>query len=96
VPASDPIPIACDAGTLADPDLGTVEALARGQLAARRLGYQLRLYNVPAELNDLLELVGLADVLPRDELRVEAGREPEEREQRVRVEEEAELGDPGG
>jgi hypothetical protein len=96
VPASDPTPIACDAGAFADPDLGTVDALARSQLAARRLGYRIELYNVSAKLHALLELAGLAEALPHCELPAEAGREPKEGEDRVGVEEERELGDPGG
>jgi len=45
------------------PDLVVVDALARLQLAARRLGYSIRLRNPSAELRALLDLVGLADVV---------------------------------
>ncbi len=45
------------------PDLVVVDALARLQLAARRLGYSIRLGNPSAELRALLDLVGLADVV---------------------------------
>jgi ABC-type transporter Mla MlaB component len=41
----------------------TVETLARFQLAAQRRGYTLRLRNAPAELVDLIALLGLRDVL---------------------------------
>jgi anti-anti-sigma regulatory factor len=68
--------------------LATVEALARLQLAARRRGYELRLRGLSRELRALIELVGLTEVLG-----VEARRQPEEREQRLRLEEEGELGD---
>lgn len=44
-------------------DLVTVEALARLQLAARRHGCTLRLRNAPAELTELLVILGLRDVL---------------------------------
>jgi ATP phosphoribosyltransferase regulatory subunit HisZ len=80
--------IDCDARRL-EPDLPTVDLLARLQLAARRLGRDLRLENVSGELRELLELVGLREVLG-----VEAGRQPEEWEERVGVEEERELDDP--
>jgi hypothetical protein len=68
--------------------LATVEALARLQLAARRKGLDLRLHVVSRELRDLIELAGLMQALG-----VEPRRQPEEREQRVGVEEEGELGD---
>jgi hypothetical protein len=83
-----PSTIVCDVGTLA-PDAATVDVLARLQLAARRLGREVRLRNASGELRDLIAFVGLRDVL-----RVEPGWEPEEREQPFRVEEERELDDP--
>jgi ABC-type transporter Mla MlaB component len=45
-------------------DVATVETLARFQLAARRRGYTIRLRNAPAELTDLIALLGLRGVLP--------------------------------
>ena len=42
-------------------DLRTVESLARLQLAARRCGLELRLTRVPAELEELITFVGLAE-----------------------------------
>ena len=68
--------------------LATVEALARLRLAARRTGLDLRLHVFSRELRELIELTGLSEALG-----VEPGREPEEREQRLGVEEEGELGD---
>jgi ABC-type transporter Mla MlaB component len=44
-------------------DVATVEALARFELAGRRSGYTLRLRNAPAELIELIALLGLRDVL---------------------------------
>ena len=70
-------------------DLGTVDAVARLQLAARRSGLELRLRHVPDELQELITFVGLAEALG-----LEPRGEAEEREERVRVEEERELGDP--
>jgi hypothetical protein len=69
-------------------DLGTVDALARLRLAARRSGLELRLTRVPEELRELITFVGLAEVLG-----LEPRGEAEEREERVGVEEERELDD---
>jgi hypothetical protein len=91
--ASKPIP--CDAGALRA-GVGTVEALARLQLAAVRCGRTISLCNASRELKSLIDFMGLADVLPCVRLRIEALREVEEREQRLRVEEERELGDSAG
>ena len=68
--------------------LATVDALARLQLAARRRGLELRVRSAPGELRELIELAGLTAVLG-----VEPRREAEEREERLGVEEEGELGD---
>ena len=83
-----PRTIVCDVGMLAA-ELQTIDALARLELVARRAGLQLRLRHGSSELEELLMLAGLREVL-----RLETGREAEEREQRVRVEEERELADP--
>lgn len=56
--------IVCDVGAVAHPDLRTVDALARLKLGADRLGFSLRLRGPNSELEDLLDLVGLHDVLP--------------------------------
>ena len=45
-------------------DAGTVEALARLQLAAHRKGCRIKLRNASRELRDLVSLMGLTDVLP--------------------------------
>ena len=70
-------------------DLAVVDTLARLALAERRCGRKLRLVKVSTELRELLVLTGLDGVLG-----VEPRREPEEREDRVGVEEEGDLGDP--
>jgi anti-anti-sigma regulatory factor len=80
--------IVCDVTALHDPDLGTVDALARLQLTAKRLGGSLRLVGVTPELDGLLGLTGLRDVLG-----VEVVREAEQREEPLGVEEEADAGD---
>jgi hypothetical protein len=83
-----PRTIVCDVGALA-PDAAAIDALARLQLAARRLGLEIRLSHASNELLGLLAFVGLSEVL-----RVEAGGQPEEREERLGAQEERELDDP--
>jgi ABC-type transporter Mla MlaB component len=87
----------CDVGALVEPDVTAVDALARLQLAARRSGCRITLQGVGPELWDLLELMGLRDVLPAcgpsNASAFEAVRQPEEREEPLRVEEEADPGD---
>lgn len=80
--------VVCDVGSL-DPDVSSIDVLARIQLGARRLGVEVRLLRLSSELRELLELAGLAAVLG-----VEPGRQPEEREQPLGVEEKRELADP--
>ncbi len=80
--------IQCDVNAL-DADLSTVDALARLQLLVRRAGQEVRLQNASPELWALLSFVGLDEVL-----RVEPGRETEQREERVSLEEEREFSDP--
>ena len=47
-----------------DRDAVTVDALCRLQLAASRCGCQVRLRHASPELLDLVEFMGLRDVLP--------------------------------
>jgi anti-anti-sigma regulatory factor len=47
-----------------DPDAGTVDALARLQLAARRMGLEIGLAGTSRELRSLIDLCGLAEALP--------------------------------
>jgi hypothetical protein len=49
---------------MSDPDLRVVDALARLQLAARRVGGSIRLRNPCERLRALLEVAGLTDVFP--------------------------------
>jgi hypothetical protein len=78
--------IVCDVGALAEADLRTIDLLARLRLTARRHGFELRLRGVSQELQELIVFVGL-------ELGVEAGREPEEGEDALGIQEEGELDD---
>jgi hypothetical protein len=69
--------------------VASIDLLARMELGARRAGKELRLHDASRELRELVELCGLADVL-----RLEPRGQSEEREQRLGVEEERQLGDP--
>lgn len=75
-------------------DAVAVDALARLALAARRRGCRVHLWEASAKLLDLVELVGLADVIGAASLPVEPGRQPEQREDGPGAQEEGELGDP--
>jgi anti-anti-sigma regulatory factor len=82
-------------GGIPRPDAATVDVLARLQLTARRLGYSIELRDVPVELRDLLELVGLAEVVPIcADLFPGVRGQAEQREQSGGVEEEGHPGDP--
>lgn len=57
---------------LDEPDAGTIDGIARLQMAVRRNGGDLRLENANRSLLELIDLCGLAAVL-----RVEPGRQAE-------------------
>ena len=99
----------CDVGHVAEPDADTIDALARLQLEAVRVGVRFRFSRACEELRDLVALTGLADVLPCEQppcvppRRVASGGssssvEPlgqaEQREHALRVEEERDPRDP--
>ena len=88
---SAPLVLVCDVGALTDADEATLDALAGLQLAARRCGASMRFVNANRQLRDLLELVGMADVLLCSG--VEVSRDAEQREQ-GRVDEVVDPGDP--
>jgi ABC-type transporter Mla MlaB component len=83
------IVIPCDVAWVARADVHVVDALARLQLAAKRRGRRLVLQNASLDLADLVGLMGLGETLG-----LEPRRQPEQREQRLGVEEERELGEP--
>ena len=86
--------VVCDVGSIYDPDAVTIDALAQLQLSARALGCRLRLVHACGELRELVDLVGLSDVLPvLAASGVEMIGQPEEWEQVRGVEEEADAGD---
>jgi ABC-type transporter Mla MlaB component len=45
------------------PDISVVDDLARLRLAARRLGYSIRLRDAPSELLELIDLAGLSEIV---------------------------------
>lgn len=54
----------CDARSLSRPDIGAIDRLCRMALAARRMDRHFRVVNAPPELGELVELCGLAAVVP--------------------------------
>jgi ABC-type transporter Mla MlaB component len=85
----------CDVRGLVEPDAVAVDALARMQLTARRLGRPMGLRNVGDELRELLVFFGLDGVFPPcSALLVGDWRQIEEWEQARRLEEEVEPYDP--
>jgi ABC-type transporter Mla MlaB component len=60
--------VTCDFSGVARPDAVTLEAIARMQLTARRMGRSIRLSRSCPELRALLALAGLTDVVPGDEV----------------------------
>jgi hypothetical protein len=92
----DRVMLVVDVDSLTRPDLAVVDALARLQLAARRLGGSIRIRHASRELEDLLALAGLGDALPVcPGLGGELRREAEQREQLpVEVDEERDAADP--
>jgi hypothetical protein len=103
----EPTVVGCDVSRITVADRHALEALARLQLAARRLGATIHLRNASPALADLIEFAGLADVLVVDPTNpadcefdyyfdglsgVEMDRQVEQREE-VRVDEEVHRGD---
>lgn len=86
--------VVCDVSAVLTPDAGTVDALARMQLTARRLGRRMKVRGACGELKDLVTIAGLNDVLPCDELPLEAVGHAEQREPTSGVEEEGDAADP--
>lgn len=85
--------VVCDVSHLTHPDAGTIDALARLQLAARRCGCRVRLRNANLELRRLIALAGLDEVLSTGS-GLQGCRQTEQGEQPGRVEELREPADP--
>ena len=78
-----------DCAQLSNPSAATVDRLARACLETRRGGCECRLADPSEALLELIDLVGLTEVL-----RVEPGRQTEKREEPGCIEEEGELDNP--
>ena len=85
--------VVCDVGAL-PATCGTVEALARLQLTARRAGRRVRLQRTSPELERFLHFAGLAEALGARALVVERERHAEQREEPRDVEEAVDRDDP--
>jgi STAS domain len=100
-PPSTALVVVIDVSALVDADQCALDALARLQLAARRVGTSIRLENAGGELVDLLALVGLSDVLPvvgpetgnPNRSGVEVDGQVEQRKE-LGIDEEVDRGDP--
>jgi hypothetical protein len=98
--AFDADSLVCDVGAIVEPDAVTIDAIARLQLTARRLGRRIQLRDASGRLLELLAFVGLSEVLLSEVLPLslpsgsEARRQAEEREQAGGVEEERDPADP--
>ena len=55
--------VTCDLSGVVDPDACALDALARMQLTARRMGRSIRLRHVEPAMRDLLVLAGLTDIV---------------------------------
>ncbi len=87
--------ITCDVEGIARPNLATLDALCRMQASAAAIGARISLRQASAELRELLELSGLADLLPCEpDLSVEPRRQAEKREETLGVQEERDGPDP--
>jgi ABC-type transporter Mla MlaB component len=62
--ATDNALLICDLRLVTEPDATVIDALARIQLTARRLGRSIELRHARSEMRELVRLAGLADVLP--------------------------------
>jgi hypothetical protein len=90
---SDAEIVVCDVGAL-PANARTIEALARLQLTARRLGRRIRLQRASHQLEQLLAFVGLADVVAVGPGLRRRSRHAEQREHPCRVEERVDGDDP--
>jgi hypothetical protein len=79
-PRDDTVVVTLDVAGL-HADLGVVDSLAKLKLKARRGGHDVRFRNASPELRELLCLCGLREVL------LDGGRQTEEREDALGVEE---------
>lgn len=80
--------VTCDVTRLTAPDVDTVDALAQLSLEVRERRRTVRFTHAPEPLRELVDLMGLQEVLPLGVPSVvEPGRQAEQREQPLGVEE---------
>jgi anti-anti-sigma regulatory factor len=92
---SRPSIVICDVSGLVRPDAAAVDAICRMRVAARRLGARLLVRHASAEFLELLDLMGLCDVLAdASGSGLQVWGQSEQREHPGRVEEERDPGDP--
>jgi ABC-type transporter Mla MlaB component len=58
------VEVELDVSWLVEADVAAIDALARLQVAAHRCGCSLRLHGAPPSLVEVLELIGLAEIMP--------------------------------
>ncbi len=88
-------PIFFDVSALTEPDIDTIDALARLQIEAWRRGRSLCFQGASQEVRELIALAGLSHILPcRDALLVGAEWQSEERKEPSGVQEEGDPADP--
>jgi hypothetical protein len=91
---SDADLVVCDVDALVNPDIGTVDVLARLALTARRLGCRVQLRHARRRLKDLVALVGLCGAgSPSENLPLELEGQAEQREHASGVQERGQPGD---
>lgn len=83
--------VECDCVDLRDPDLRTIDALARLQLTAARRGRAVSLRGASPSLVELLALAGLTRILRSG---VQVVRQAEHREEAGGIQEEGDAADP--
>jgi ABC-type transporter Mla MlaB component len=85
--------VVCDVRELDPADIGSVDALARVVLTARRVGGEIELWYAPPGLRELLAFLGLSGVVRCRDLGEAVGK-AEQGEEAGRVEEERDPPDP--
>ncbi|MFN2555455.1 MAG: STAS domain-containing protein [Nitriliruptorales bacterium] len=91
---SDVCSVTCRGKGLAEPDLATVDLLARLRLAAGRLGRPMRVEDPSPRLQELLVLIRLEEILLPSDSGVESRGQAEQREEPLGGEEGVQPDDP--
>jgi hypothetical protein len=85
-----------DVGAVVDPEVMVIEALARLQLTARRAGGSIGVRHASGTLRDLLDMVGLCDVIALCDASPLGSHGQVKEGEQARVEERVERRDPSG